>query len=155
MPESLNRLLNITFFATFSTNLTSVLYGERIPILHHALRKECYFRIPRHFCSCDLILSMISDANNNRQDARSNYFFNLNGPQQPQQQQGGGGPRLQYVEYKVPALWKRFAAEFIDFLVLFLLKIIVTFVAVDWFSIIDLDRQVLKIDQFKEWKTKA
>ncbi len=44
----------------------------------------------------------------------------------------------------IPPLWKRFAAEFIDFLVLFVLKIIVTFIAVDWFNVIDIDRCIDK-----------
>lgn len=43
-------------------------------------------------------------------------------------------------EYLIPPLWKRFAAEFIDFFILFLLKLVVTFVAIDFFEIIDLDK---------------
>jgi len=43
-------------------------------------------------------------------------------------------------EFLVPPLWKRFVAEFIDFLILFLLKLVITFVAVDFFNIIDLEK---------------
>lgn len=38
------------------------------------------------------------------------------------------------VEYRIPPLWKRFIAEFLDFLILFFLKLGVTFVAVDIFD---------------------
>jgi hypothetical protein len=38
------------------------------------------------------------------------------------------------IEYRIPPLWKRFAAEFLDFLILFLLKLTVTFVVVDFFD---------------------
>ncbi|XP_041975595.1 protein FAM8A1 [Aricia agestis] len=43
-------------------------------------------------------------------------------------------------EYIIPPLYKRLVAEFIDFLLLFILKLVVTFVAVDVFEIIDLDK---------------
>ncbi|KAI8438907.1 hypothetical protein MSG28_011236 [Choristoneura fumiferana] len=43
-------------------------------------------------------------------------------------------------EYVIPALYKRLAAEFIDFMLLFILKLIVTFIAVDMFELIDLDK---------------
>ncbi|VVC92629.1 unnamed protein product [Leptidea sinapis] len=41
-------------------------------------------------------------------------------------------------EYIIPPLYKRLLAEFIDFMLLFILKLIVTFVAVDMFDIINL-----------------
>ncbi|XP_053618312.1 protein FAM8A1 [Plodia interpunctella] len=43
-------------------------------------------------------------------------------------------------EYVIPPLYKRLAAEFIDFMLLFILKLIVTFIAVDMFELIDLDK---------------
>ena len=65
-------------------------------------------------------------------------FFNRNFLQQPPQQQQQQPPRWE--EYRLPPLWKRFAAEFVDFLFLVILKITITFMAVDWFDLIDLDR---------------
>jgi hypothetical protein len=41
--------------------------------------------------------------------------------------------------FRIPPVWKRFVAEFIDFMALFIIKLIVTFVAVDTFQLIDLD----------------
>lgn len=38
-------------------------------------------------------------------------------------------------EYIIPPLYKRLLAEFIDFMLLFILKLIVTFVAVDMFEL--------------------
>jgi len=43
-------------------------------------------------------------------------------------------------EFRIPPLWKRASAEIIDFSILFLLKVAVTFVAVDYFELLDLDR---------------
>ncbi|KAM3967757.1 protein FAM8A1 [Aphomia sociella] len=43
-------------------------------------------------------------------------------------------------EYVIPPLYKRLTAEFIDFMLLFILKLIVTFIAVDMFELIDLDK---------------
>ncbi|XP_046964462.1 protein FAM8A1 [Vanessa cardui] len=43
-------------------------------------------------------------------------------------------------EYVIPPLYKRLLAEFIDFMLLFILKLIVTFIAVDMFELIDLDK---------------
>ncbi|CAH3951628.1 unnamed protein product [Pieris brassicae] len=43
-------------------------------------------------------------------------------------------------EYVIPPLYKRLLAEFIDFMLLFILKLIVTFIAVDMFDIIDLEK---------------
>ncbi|XP_069704194.1 protein FAM8A1 [Periplaneta americana] len=51
------------------------------------------------------------------------------------------------IEYRVPPLWKRFIAEFLDFLILFFLKLAVTFVAVDFFDFIDLDKYDLDVLQ--------
>lgn len=38
-------------------------------------------------------------------------------------------------EYIIPPLYKRLLAEFIDFMLLFILKLIVTFIAVDMFEL--------------------
>uniref|UniRef100_T1IKK7 RDD domain-containing protein n=1 Tax=Strigamia maritima TaxID=126957 RepID=T1IKK7_STRMM len=43
-------------------------------------------------------------------------------------------------DFVIPQLWKRFAAEFIDFFILFLLKLVVTFIAIDFFDVVDLDK---------------
>jgi len=43
-------------------------------------------------------------------------------------------------EFTIPPLWKRIVAEIIDFFILFVLKLVVTYIAVDWFSLIDVDR---------------
>lgn len=37
-------------------------------------------------------------------------------------------------EYHIPPIWKRFVAELIDSLMLFILKLIITFVALDIFA---------------------
>ena len=47
---------------------------------------------------------------------------------------------LTWQEFTVPPIWKRLVAEIIDFFFLFLLKLLVTFAAVDMLSIIDLER---------------
>ena len=52
-------------------------------------------------------------------------------------------PELEWHEFTLPPLWKRVVAEIIDFFILFILKLVITFVAVDWFSLVDLDRLVL------------
>ncbi|CAB3382893.1 Hypothetical predicted protein [Cloeon dipterum] len=44
------------------------------------------------------------------------------------------------IECQIPPLWKRFAAEFLDFLILFSLKMVVTLVAVDLFELIDIEQ---------------
>ncbi|XP_045770472.1 protein FAM8A1 [Maniola jurtina] len=43
-------------------------------------------------------------------------------------------------EYVIPSLYKRILAELIDFMLLFILKLLVTFIAVDMFELIDLDK---------------
>lgn len=43
-------------------------------------------------------------------------------------------------EFKIPRLWKRFTAEFVDFAILFLLKLFFTFIAMDFFDMIDLQK---------------
>ncbi|XP_067011205.2 protein FAM8A1 [Anabrus simplex] len=49
------------------------------------------------------------------------------------------------IEYRIPPIWKRFVAEFLDFLILFFVKLAVTFVAVDFFDVIDLDKYDLDL----------
>ncbi|KAL1436523.1 hypothetical protein MTO96_049621 [Rhipicephalus appendiculatus] len=48
-------------------------------------------------------------------------------------------PRLGH-EFKLPPLWKRFAAEVLDSFILLFVKLLVTYIAVDFFDIIDLDK---------------
>jgi len=66
--------------------------------------------------------------------------------QSPQPHQGAATRRIQtpsppvWREFRIPPLWKRASAEIIDFSILFLLKVVVTFVAVDYFELLDLDR---------------
>jgi len=49
-------------------------------------------------------------------------------------------PAIEWHEFSIPPLWKRIVAEIIDFFILFILKLVVTYIAVDWFSLIDVDR---------------
>ena len=69
-------------------------------------------------------------------------FFSVNPPSQTSQVNNitvnQDTPTWQ--EFTIPPIWKRVVAEVIDFFFLFLLKLIVTFAAVDMLSIIDLDR---------------
>ena len=48
--------------------------------------------------------------------------------------------------FKIPSVWKRCVAEFIDFMALFVIKLIVTFVAVDTFELIDLEDFMSRYD---------
>ncbi|RZF36913.1 hypothetical protein LSTR_LSTR004601 [Laodelphax striatellus] len=41
------------------------------------------------------------------------------------------------IECKVPPLWKRLTAEFLDFIILFLIKLLVMFIAIDFVDMID------------------
>ena len=50
------------------------------------------------------------------------------------------GATLNWREFTIPKLWKRVAAEFVDFLILFILKLIVTYIAIDWLGVIAPDR---------------
>ncbi|XP_046618127.1 protein FAM8A1 isoform X1 [Neodiprion virginianus] len=56
-------------------------------------------------------------------------------------------PGAEGFEYRIPPLWKRFFAEFIDFMVLFFLKLSITFIAVDFFDFIDIERYDLDMIQ--------
>jgi len=49
-------------------------------------------------------------------------------------------------EFTIPPIWKRAVAETLDFLLLFLLKVMVTFIIVDFFELIDLDNYHLPSD---------
>ncbi|XP_045128898.1 protein FAM8A1-like [Portunus trituberculatus] len=55
-------------------------------------------------------------------------------PQQQQQQQRQQIPQ-RGIEYKIPPVWKRLVAEVIDFALLFVIKLAVTFAAVDTFDL--------------------
>jgi len=48
--------------------------------------------------------------------------------------------------YTVPPVWKRVAAETLDFLVLFVLKLVITFIAVDFFEMVDMDSFEMPLD---------
>lgn len=49
------------------------------------------------------------------------------------------------IVYTIPPVWKRIVAEVIDFLILFTLKIMITFTAVDFFQVLDLENYDLDI----------
>jgi len=63
-----------------------------------------------------------------------------NTPQPPPAAVVHSGPPPMRLEFKIPPLWKRFAAEFVDFWILLVVKLAVTFVAVDTFELIDFDK---------------
>lgn len=48
--------------------------------------------------------------------------------------------------FTIPPVWKRIAAETLDFMVLFVLKVMITFIAVDFFELVDLDQYEMPID---------
>ncbi|XP_076645048.1 protein FAM8A1 [Halictus rubicundus] len=48
-------------------------------------------------------------------------------------------PGVEGFEYRIPRIWKRFAAEFIDFTMLFLLKFSIAFIGIDVSDFIDID----------------
>lgn len=52
-----------------------------------------------------------------------------------------------YHEFRIPPIWKRFAAEIIDFFALFLVKLVVTFLAVDSLELFDIDNFFKKHDK--------
>uniref|UniRef100_A0A0K8R8W3 RDD domain-containing protein n=2 Tax=Ixodes TaxID=6944 RepID=A0A0K8R8W3_IXORI len=63
-------------------------------------------------------------------------------------QRPNAAPRLGH-EFKLPPLWKRFAAEVLDSFILLFVKLLVTYIAVDFFDIIDLEKydfDTLRID---------
>ncbi|XP_076238568.1 protein FAM8A1 [Calliopsis andreniformis] len=57
-------------------------------------------------------------------------------------------PGAEGFEYRIPPIWKRFAAEFIDLTMLFLLKFSIAFIAIDVFDFININdlRMDLRID---------
>jgi len=65
-------------------------------------------------------------------------------------------PGINGVVCRVPSLWRRVGAELIDFMLLFFLKLGVTFVTVNFFNVIDLDdidMGVFQKDGKMEYKT--
>jgi len=54
-------------------------------------------------------------------------------------------PAIEWHEFSIPPLWKRIVAEIIDFFILFILKLVVTYIAVDWFSLIDVDSAIYQL----------
>jgi hypothetical protein len=88
-------------------------------------------------------LSFVSFTGNQQNNAAEpGRFYAALDPnrRRPRIAQAGPEQPIEWHEYTIPPLWKRFLAEFIDFVILFVLKIVVTFIAVDWFDMIDLDR---------------
>merc|ERR1719150_2951597 len=65
---------------------------------------------------------------------------------------GGQMPRVTVIQasdlniYTIPPVWKRVAAETIDFLILIVLKVMITFIAVDFFELVDLGQYDLPLD---------
>jgi len=65
---------------------------------------------------------------------------------------GGQMPRVTVIQasdlniYTIPPVWKRVAAETIDFLILIVLKVMITFIAVDFFELVDLEQYDLPLD---------
>lgn len=57
-----------------------------------------------------------------------------------QRPQGQNVAPRQGHEFKLPPLWKRFAAELLDSFILLFVKLLVTYIAVDFFDIIDLEK---------------
>lgn len=47
---------------------------------------------------------------------------------------------LSYNEFKIPPLWKRVAAEILDFSFLMAFKFCFTLLALDWFDLFDFDK---------------
>jgi len=79
-----------------------------------------------------------------QQQQNNNTNTSSSRPAQESTQQSTGSatpptPELEWHEFTIPPLWKRVVAEIIDFFILFILKLVITFVAVDWFSLVDLD----------------
>jgi len=48
--------------------------------------------------------------------------------------------------FVIPPVWKRISAEILDFLILFVLKVMITFIAVDFFELVDLDNYEFPMD---------
>jgi len=48
--------------------------------------------------------------------------------------------------FTIPPVWKRVVAEALDFLILFVLKVMITFIAVDFFELVDLDQYEMPLD---------
>jgi len=48
--------------------------------------------------------------------------------------------------FTIPPVWKRIAAETLDFFILIVLKVMITFIAVDFFELVDLDQYELPLD---------
>jgi len=65
---------------------------------------------------------------------------------------GGQIPRVTVIQasdlniFTIPPVWKRVAAETIDFLILIVLKVMITFIAVDFFELVDLEQYDLPLD---------
>ncbi|KAB7493834.1 Protein FAM8A1 [Armadillidium nasatum] len=64
--------------------------------------------------------------------------------------------QMQGIEYTIPSFWKRFLAEMIDFLLLFVIKLGITYIAVDAFDLLeDIDKydlETLRTDILNDYK---
>ena len=47
--------------------------------------------------------------------------------------------------FVIPPIWKRIVAELLDFMILFVLKVMITFIAVDAFDLVDLENYDLPV----------
>lgn len=59
------------------------------------------------------------------------------------------GNSLVFHEFTIPPIWKRFIAELIDFLTLFVLKLFITYIAIDSLELFDVERFV---SQNRRWE---
>lgn len=97
-----------------------------------------------YFMMCQLSLqcSPAPPAANGGVDGVSPFPFPFQLPGlQYQRQEPPRVPRevIEGVECRIPSFWKRIVAEFIDFLILFLVKIAVTYIAVDFLHFVEVD----------------
>lgn len=97
-----------------------------------------------YFLACSQYMNQVSGASNtNVSQNQPGFTFPPTTGTRPQNT-GQTPPPAQApangIECKIPAIWKRLAAEFLDFLILFILRLAVTFMAIDFFEIIDLEK---------------
>ncbi|XP_018014325.1 protein FAM8A1 isoform X2 [Hyalella azteca] len=58
-------------------------------------------------------------------------------------------------EYLVPSLWKRFLAESIDFMLLFTIKLVITYLAIDFLDLFDMENynlETLRADMLSDYR---
>lgn len=112
-----------------------------IDTLHSWLRTVSSCQYYQSMAMASLMASTISPVPVNSQGTtRPND--STNSQQQRQQDQTQG--QL----FKLPSLWRRFAAGALDYLFLLIVKLVATFIAVDYFELIDLSRIDLSLFDF-------